>query len=52
MKKILSLMLALICSSMYADELYLVGDGTPIGWEGDGNMRQITRMTETSSGVY
>ena len=38
--------------SINADELYLVGDGTPIGWEGDGNMRQTCRMTETSSGVY
>ena len=52
MRKLLTLILALICCSIYADELYLVGDGTPIGWEGDGNMRQITRMTETSSGVY
>ena len=45
-------MLALICCGMYADELYLVGDGTPIGWEGDSNQRQSTRMTETSAGVY
>ena len=52
MRKLLFLMVALICSNMYADELYLVGDGTPIGWEGDGNMRQTTRMTETSDGVY
>ena len=52
MRKLFTLIFALICCSMYADELYLVGDGTPIGWEGDGNMRQITRMTETSSGVY
>ena len=52
MKKIFTLLFAFICCSMYADELYLVGDATPIGWEGDGNMRQVTRMTETSSGVY
>jgi hypothetical protein len=38
---------------MYADdELYLVGDGTTIGWEGDVNQRQSTRMKEISSGVY
>ena len=56
MKKVLALVCALICSiGMYAEsglELYLVGDGTPIGWEGDGTMRQTTRMTETSEGVY
>ena len=34
------------------DALYLVGDGTPIGWEGDVNQRQSTRMRETSPGVY
>ena len=46
-------MLALICSSMYADDgLYLVGDGTTIGWSGDLIVRQLTRMRETSSGVY
>lgn len=52
MRKIFTLLFALICCTMYADELYLVGDGTPIGWEGDGTMRQTTRMTETSQGVY
>lgn len=52
MRKLFSLLFALICCSMYADELYLVGDGTPIGWEGDGNIRQITKMTETAPGVY
>ncbi len=53
MKKILSLMFALVCCSMYADDgLYLVGDGTTIGWEGDVNQRQSTRMKEISSGVY
>ena len=34
------------------DALYLVGDATPIGWEGDVNQRQSTRMRETSPGVY
>ncbi len=53
MKKVFAFIFALACfTSMNADELYLVGDGTPIGWEGDGNMRQTTRMTETSEGVY
>ena len=53
MKKVLALVFALMAAvSINADELYLVGDATPIGWEGDGNMRQVTRMTETSSGVY
>ena len=53
MKKFFTLVIALAAViSVNADELYLVGDGTPIGWEGDGNMRQVTRMTETSSGVY
>ena len=53
MKKFLTLALVLFCSiGMNADELYLVGDGTPIGWEGDGNSRQPCRMTEASEGVY
>ena len=53
MKKYFTLIFALMAAiSVNADELYLVGDGTPIGWEGDGNMRQTTRMTETSEGVY
>ena len=40
MKKFFTLVFALIAAlSINADELYLVGDGTPIGWEGDGNMR-------------
>ena len=34
------------------DALYLVGDATHIGWEGDVNQRQSTRMRETSPGVY
>ena len=47
-------MIALVCSvGMWADDgLYLVGDGTTIGWEGDVNQRQSTRMKEISSGVY
>ena len=53
MKKLFTFLCALVCfTSMNADELYLVGDGTPIGWEGDGTMRQVTRMTETNPGVY
>lgn len=52
MRKLFTLLFALICCTMYADELYLVGDGTPIGWQGDGNIRQITKMTETAPGVY
>ena len=53
MRKLFTFVLALMAFvSVNADELYLVGDGTPIGWEGDGTMRQSTRMTETSSGVY
>ena len=53
MRKLFTFVLALMTFvSVNADELYLVGDGTPIGWEGDGTMRQSTRMTETSSGVY
>ena len=53
MKKIFTLIVALMAIvSVNADELYLVGDGTPIGWTGDGTMRQPCRMTETTSGVY
>ena len=55
MKKVLAFIFALACfTSMNADELYLVGDGTPIGWTNDGTQRQLTRMAETSegSGVY
>ena len=45
----------LVCSiGMYAQEtglsLYLVGDATVIGWEGDENMRQPCRMEETYEG--
>ena len=55
MKKLFTFLFALACfTSMNADELYLVGDGTPIGWTSDGTQRQLTRMAETSvgSGVY
>ena len=53
MKKLFTLVFALMAMlSVNADELYLVGDGTPIGWEGDGNMRQTMRMTVTETNVY
>ena len=53
MKKLFTFVIALMAAiSINADELYLVGDGTPIGWEGDVNQRQSTRMRETSPGVY
>ena len=54
MKKFFTLIVALMAAlSINADDaLYLVGDGTSIGWEGDVNQRQSTRMRETSSGVY
>ena len=53
MKKLFTLVFALMAVlSVNADELYLVGDGTPIGWEGDGSMRQPCKMIETSAGVY
>ena len=53
MKKVLTFVFALMAAiSVNADELYLVGDGTPIGWEGDGTMRQPCKMAETSEGVY
>ena len=48
----------LVCSiGMYAQRmeglaLYLVGDATPIGWEGDENMRQPCRMQEILPGIY
>ena len=53
MKKVLALVFAVFAfASINAEELYLVGDGTPIGWEGDGAMRQPCKMQEVSSGVY
>ena len=54
MKKLFTLVFAMMAAiSINADDaLYLVGDGTPIGWEGDVNQRQSTRMRETSPGVY
>ncbi|MCR4922292.1 MAG: hypothetical protein K5945_11400 [Bacteroidaceae bacterium] len=53
MKKFFTFVFALMAATgINAEEMYLVGDGTPIGWEGDGTMRQSTRMTETSEGVF
>ena len=53
MRKLSTFLFALMAViSVNAEEFYLVGDGTPIGWEGDLNQRQSTRMKETSSGVY
>ena len=54
MRKFITFCFALMAAiSINAEEYYLVGDATPIDWEGDGNMRQSTRMTETSEGgVY
>ena len=53
MRKLFTFVLALMTFvSVNAEEFYLVGDATPIGWEGDLNQRQSTRMKETSSGVY
>ena len=54
MKKVLAFVFAMMATiSINADDaLYLVGDATPIGWEGDVNQRQSTRMRETSPGVY
>ena len=52
MKKLFIFTLMLVCSiGMYATKyssssFYLVGDATPIGWEGDENMRQPCRMFE------
>ena len=53
MRKLFTFVLALMTFvSVNAEEFYLVGDATPIGWDGDLNQRQSTRMKETSSGVY
>ena len=53
MKKVLAFVFALMATiSINADELYLVGDGTHIGWTSDGTQRQSCRMAETSEGVY
>ena len=53
MKKLFTLAFALICCiGMYADDYYLVGDGTKIGWTANSTMRQITRMYEKESGVF
>ena len=62
MKKNLKLFLLTVlgtwmAGSAWADaetgkELYLVGDATPVGWSNDGSIRQTTKMTETSTGVY
>ncbi|MBQ9294954.1 MAG: hypothetical protein IJ219_08550 [Bacteroidaceae bacterium] len=53
MKKLLfTLLLAAAVLPGWADEYYLVGDGTSIGWEGDGTKRQPMRMAEKSEGVY
>ena len=53
MRKLFTFVLALMAFiSVNADELYLVGDGTHIGWTSDGTQRQLTRMAETNDGVY
>ncbi len=42
-----------LASNIHAEDLYLVGDGTIIGWtQQDELKRQPTKMMETSSGVY
>ncbi len=48
---LLTLLGTWMAGSAMADDLYLVGDGTPIGWQ-TGETRQATKMNETSSGVY
>ena len=51
----LTALLSLAVGSAWAgtgEELYLVGDATVIGWSSDGSIRQTTRMTETSPGIY
>ena len=51
MKKLFTFVIALMAAiSINADELYLVGDGTHIGWTSDGTQRQSCRMAETSEG--
>ncbi|MBP3711526.1 MAG: hypothetical protein J6I86_03575 [Bacteroidaceae bacterium] len=52
-KRLLMLFAMCLClaSSVLADEKYLVGDGTSIGWV-TGDKRQLTKMTETSPGVF
>ena len=54
MKKFFTLLFAFMAVvSINADDgLYLVGDATTIGWSGDLIQRQLTRMRETSTGVY
>ena len=56
MKKRLLIVFALglsLASSTWAEDLYLVGDGTIIGWTQNSELqRQPTKMMETSSGVY
>ena len=52
MKKLLTFLFALTAAlSINADNKYLVGDGTRIGWDG-GETRHRMKMMETSEGVY
>lgn len=53
MRKTLTLLIALTCyTGMFAQNYYLVGDGTVIGWEGNEANRQLTKLEKISEGVY
>ena len=53
MRKTLTLLIALTCyTGMFAQNYYLVGDGTVIGWEGNEANRQPTKLEKISEGVY
>ena len=53
MKKLLTFLFALTAAlSINAEEYYLVGDGTKIGWTDNSTDRQANRMYEKESGVF
>ncbi|MBR1499704.1 MAG: hypothetical protein IJ615_08795 [Bacteroidaceae bacterium] len=53
MKKVLTFVFALVAAiSVNAEEYFLVGDGTKIGWTDNSTDRQATRMYEKESGVF
>ena len=51
MRKFITFCFALMAAiSINAEEYYIVGDATPIGWAEGADLRNPTKMTETDGG--
>lgn len=53
MRKLFTLMIALVCSvGMWADDWFINGDATPMGWTDNGDKHRVTAFIPQGNGTY